>query len=33
LARAQSEFNVETMAARMLELYQDVLSKKARKGD
>lgn len=28
LARAQSEFNVDTMAARMLALYEDVLSKK-----
>jgi rhamnosyl/mannosyltransferase len=29
LARAQREFNVETMAARMLDLYENVLARKA----
>jgi rhamnosyl/mannosyltransferase len=31
LARAKSEFNVETMTARMTALYEDVLSKKPHK--
>ena len=28
LARAQSEFNVDTMTSRMLDLYENVLAKK-----